>query len=153
VPANGCGAGKSCIHDDVRPWLRDPRPSASGGYRALAPCHDDTTHSLSVSIGGTGRVIWHCFAGCDSERTRNALIKAGVSPRCLVRPAGDAADFEAIVSQLVFGKDSHAHKVLRLAAYLRGFGLDLPGGADLRALADDCGVSVAEAYKARGLNR
>jgi len=149
----GCDAGRACIHDHVRPYLRDPRPSASGGYRALAPCHDDQTHSLSVSPGGTGRVIWHCFAGCSSERTREALIKVGVSPRCLPRPAPDAADFEAIVSDLVFGKDSHAHKVLRMAARLRGYGSDLPGGAELRALAGDCGVSLAEAYKAKGLDR
>ena len=146
----GCDAGPSCLHDHVRPWLRDPRPGASGGYRALAPCHDDQEHSLSVSTGGSGRVIWHCFAGCSSERTRAALIKSHVPARCLRRPAGDAADFEAIMSQIVFGKDSHAHKVLRLAAYMRGFGFDLPGGAELRALAEECGVSLREAYKARG---
>lgn len=149
----GCDAGPDCIHDHVRPRLRDPRPAASGGYRALAPCHDDHTHSLSVSTGGTGRVIWHCFAGCDSERTRAALIKAGISSRCLVRPAVDAISFEDVVRDLVFGKDSHAHKVLRLAALMRGHGLDLPAGAELRALAGDCGVSLAEAYKARGLDR
>lgn len=152
MPA-GCDAGPHCIHDHVRPRLRDPRPAASGGYRALAPCHDDQTHSLSISTGGSGRVIWHCFAGCDSERTRAALIKAGVSPRCLPRPASDAASFEDVVSEILFGKDSHAHKVLRLAAYLRGYGSELPGGAELRALAEDCGVSLREAYKARGHTR
>lgn len=150
----GCDAGKACIHDHVWPYLRDPKPgSEDGSFRALAPCHADQTHSLSVSTGGTGRVIWHCFACRDSERTRAALIKAGVPARCLRRPADDAAASEDVISGIVFGADSHAHKVLRLAAYLRGFGSDLPGGAELRALAEDCGVSLAGAYKARGFNR
>ena len=148
--AKGCPAGPDCIHDHIRPWLRDPRPAANGGYRALAPCHDDQTHSLSVSIGGSGRVIWHCFAGCTSERTRAALIKAHAPAICLRRPAADAADFEAVVAEIVFGKESHAHKVLRLAAILRGFGDDLPGGAELRDLTGHCRVSLAEAYKAKG---
>ena len=149
----GCDAGAACIHDHVRPWLKASKPKAGGGYRALAPCHDDRAHSLSVSVGGTGRVIWHCFAGCDSESTRAALIKAGVPARCLRRPADDAADFEDVMNWLVFGKDGQAAKVIKLAAYLRGYGYDLPGGGELRTLAEDCGVSLAEAYRARGKNR
>lgn len=148
-----CDAGRACIHDHVRPWLRAPKPKADDGYRALAPCHEDRAHSLSVSIGGSGRVIWHCFAGCDGEQARAALIRAGVPAGCLRRAADDAAGFEDVMNWLVFGADSHAHKVLRLAAYLRGFGYDLPGGAELRALAEDCGVSLREAYKARGNTR
>src|ERR1039458_8965068 len=146
----GCDAGRACIHDHVFPRLDAPKPKADGGYKALAPCHDDRTHSLSVSIGGTGRVIWHCFAGCDSETTRKALIKAGVPGECLRRPSDDAARFEEIVNWLVFGDSAHADKVIRLAAYVRGYGDDLPGGAELRTLAEDCGVSLAEAYRARG---
>lgn len=151
--AKGCPAGPECIHDHVRPWLRDPRPAANGGYRALAPCHDDQTHSLSVSTGGSGRVIWHCFAGCTSERTRAALIKAHAPAGCLRRPAADAADFEAVVAEIVFGKESHPHKVLKLAAILRGYGDDLPAGAELRDLTGECRVSLAEAYKAKGYTR
>jgi hypothetical protein len=150
----GCDAGRACIHDHVFPSLREPRRAAKGdSYRALAPCHEDRAHSLSVSIGGSGRVIWHCFARCDSEVTRSALIHAGVPGACLRRPADDAALFEETVEWLVFGKDSHAHKVLKLAAYIRGYGYELPGGAELRTLAEDCGVSLREAYKARGLDR
>jgi hypothetical protein len=147
----GCDAGRACIHDHVWPYLRDPKPgSEPDSYRALAPCHPDQTHGLSVSTGGSGRVIWHCFACRDSEKTRAALIKVGVPARCLRRPADEAAASEDVISGIVFGVDSHAHKVLRLAAYLRGYGHELPGGAELRALAEDCGISLREAYKARG---
>lgn len=157
----GCDAGRACIHDHVKPFLKVPKLSNGGdSYRALAPCHSDRTHSLSVSIGGSARVIWDCFACTKTlgkeaaqEVTRNALIKAGVPAACLRRAADGAAKFEAAVNDFIFGADSHAHKVLRLAAYLRGYGCDLPGGAELRLLAEDCGVSLAEAYKARGLHR
>jgi len=147
----GCDAGRACIHDHVWPYLRDPKPgSEPDSYRALAPCHPDQTHSLSVSIGGSGRVIWHCFACRDSEKTRAALVKTGVPARCLRRAAGDASDFEAAVSALIFGEGSHPHTVLRIAALLRGYGTDLPAGAELARLAEDCGVSLREAYRARG---
>lgn len=157
----GCDSGRGCIHDHVLPWLKSPKLSARGdGYRALAPCHPDTARSLSVGTGTAGRVIWDCFActkrigkEAAQEETRSALIRAGVPASCLRRPADGAAKFEATVGDIVFSPASHAHKVLRLAAYLRGFGRELPGGAELRALAEDCGVSLAEAYKARGADR
>lgn len=145
-----CGTPE-CVHDHVRPRLRQPRPNAAGnGYRAVATCHDDHERSLSVSLGGSGRVIWHCFAGCDSEKVHASLIRLGVPSRCLHRPAEDQAAFEEAVAALAFGKDSHAHVRLRLAAMLRGFGDELPRGAELAQLAEDCGVSLREAYKARG---
>lgn len=151
----GCAEGARCVHDHVRPWLHDPKPNDAGdGYRALAPCHRDLKHSLSVSAGHAGRVVWHCFAGCTSEQTRDALIRSGVPAICLRRPADDAAVADAVIEGLVFGSLSHAHMRLRLAAYLRGYGDKLPGGTELAALAESCGLSLSEAYKARGyLNR
>jgi hypothetical protein len=146
----------------VKPWLKSPVLDDTTGtsYRALAPCHPDTSRSLTVSTGTTGRVIFICFActkrlgkEAAQEETRNALIKAGVPAHCLRRPSDSAAKFEATVDDIVFGSASHAHKVLRLAALLRGYDRDLPRGAELRDLTGECGVSLREAYKARGLNR
>jgi hypothetical protein len=143
----GCDAGAACIHDHVFPCLDDPKRNGKG-YRALAPCHEDTAHSFSVSTGQGGRVLWHCFAGCSSDKARNELILLGVPGRCLVRPAADlAADIDAIRA-IVAGGDSHAHKVLLIAALLGGF-TELPPGQALEALAESCGVSGREAYKAR----
>lgn len=145
----GCSAGDACVHDHVYPHLRQPRRTANG-YRALAPCHRDLTHSFTVSRGDSGRVIWHCFARCTSEQSRSALIRAGVPSGCLIRSAEDTASADDVIEGLVFGKLSHAHLRLRLAAHLRGYGDDLPGGAELAMLAESCGVSLREAYKARG---
>jgi hypothetical protein len=143
----------SCLHDHVYPHLRDPRRSDDGlSYRALATCHLDREHSLSVSVGKWKPVVWICHAGCSQKDTRDALVRDRISGRCLWRSAEDEADFEAAVSALVFGKESHPHKVLRLAAMIRGFGEALPAGADLRALAEGCGGSLREAYRLRGLD-
>jgi hypothetical protein len=37
-------------------------------FTALCPAHDDHTPSLSVREGADGRVLVHCFAGCEPER-------------------------------------------------------------------------------------
>lgn len=151
--------GLECLHDHVVPFLKAARPNPRRtSYRAVAPCHDDTDPSLSVTwLEVEQRIVWNCFScttvfGKDRAqiRTRSALIRSGISPRCLPRVAADAADFEATVSALIFSKGTHPHTVLRIAAMLRGFGTDLPAGAELRALAEDCGVSLREAYRARG---
>lgn len=46
---------------------KKPRRLADGSYSALCPCHDDRSPSLSVSIGDTKGVIFHCHAGCAKE--------------------------------------------------------------------------------------
>lgn len=149
-----CADG-NCVHDHVRPWLREPKPAANGGYRALAPCHDDTAHSLSISIGANGRPLWTCHA-CASRigkelaqvRTRQKLIEDGVPERCLPLPAEAGRDMLAEVREIVFGGGSRTHGWLRIAAMLDGYD-DLPAGHALEDLAGRCGVGMREAYKAR----
>jgi hypothetical protein len=148
------GHEPACIHDHVRPYLRDPRPTGPDGYRAIAPCHDDTDRSLTISKGAGGRVTWCCHAcmarlGKDLmlARTRRALIDAGVPELCLPRPAAEARDLEAMITGIVFGGGSRAHGWLRIAALLRGYD-DLPKGDELEALAGECGVSMRSAYDA-----
>lgn len=148
-------ADENCVHDHVRPFLREPKPAANGGYRALAPCHEDSEHSLSISIGGNGHPVWCCHA-CKSRlgkdlmllRTRQALISDGVPERCLPLPAEAGRDMLAEIRELVFSGGSRCHNWLRIAAILEGYD-GLPAGDALESLAQACGVSVREAYKAR----
>jgi hypothetical protein len=56
---------------DVIPRLKRVRRTGRG-WTAEAPCHDDRSNSLSVGIGGDGRVLLHCFAGCRQE----AIVRA-----------------------------------------------------------------------------
>ena len=144
-----CGARtpRDCLNDHVRPYLRDPTETRSDGYRALATCHDDHDPSLSVSVLG-GRVVWRCFAKCSSDRARNAMIELGVPAGCLIRPAADLGRDMDAIRAIVSGRESHAHKVLLVAAVLEGYA-ELPRGRELEALAEASGLTGREAYKAR----
>ena len=145
-----CGARtpRDCLNDHVRPYLRQPTETRSGdGYRAVATCHDDHDPSLSVSVLG-GRVVWRCFARCSSDRARNAMIELGVPAGCLIRPAADLGRDMDAIRAIIGGKESHAHKVLLVAAILEGYA-ELPAGQALEELAGGCAVSVRGAYDAR----
>lgn len=148
------GHEPECIHDHVRPRLRDPRPSGPDSYRAAAPCHEDTQHSLTISKGAGGWVTWCCHAcmarlGKDLmlARTRRALVDSGVPELCLPRPAAEARDLEAEITAVIFGGGSRTYGWLRIAALLRGYD-GLPKGDELESLAEDCGVSQRSAYDA-----
>src|SRR5690606_37511242 len=41
------------------------KPAGAGEWKACCPAHDDRTPSLSISEGENGKVLLHCFAGCD----------------------------------------------------------------------------------------
>ena len=37
------------------------------GWLATCPAHEDHTPSLSIGAGADGRILLHCFAGCETE--------------------------------------------------------------------------------------
>ncbi len=45
----------------------------NGNYMARCPCHDDSTQSLSVSIGQENKILLKCFAGCSVEGIVGAM--------------------------------------------------------------------------------
>lgn len=45
----------------------------SGSYIAKCPAHEDSSPSLSVSLGSDGKVLVHCFVGCSVERIVQSL--------------------------------------------------------------------------------
>lgn len=61
---------------------------ALGGKRGMAPCpvpthgrgRGDKHPSLSITDGDDGKLLWHCFAGCDAEDVRLALADRGLLP-------------------------------------------------------------------------
>lgn len=53
------------------------------GWIARCPAHDDRDPSLSISEGDDGRVLVHCFAGCDPEAIVGAV---GLSLQDLMPP-------------------------------------------------------------------
>lgn len=62
--------------------------SKSGaGWQARCPAHDDRDASLSITGGNDGRVLLHCFAGCDFRAIVGAL---GIKPADLAPPRPEA---------------------------------------------------------------
>lgn len=45
----------------------------NGNYMARCPCHDDSTQSLSVSVGEESKILLKCFAGCSVEGIVGAM--------------------------------------------------------------------------------
>ena len=75
------------------------KETAHGKYVARCPSHDDRSPSLAIKECGDGRVLIHCFAGCETEDVLSAvgLTFADVMPERLpehryrsLKPAFDA---------------------------------------------------------------
>lgn len=47
--------------------------ASRNGWVARCPAHDDRGPSLAVGQGDDGRVLAHCFAGCDVQQIVNAV--------------------------------------------------------------------------------
>ncbi len=58
--------------DGVIGLLDKVRPT-SNGYQARCPAHADQSPSLSIRQGEDGKILLHCFAGCDIHSICQAL--------------------------------------------------------------------------------
>ncbi len=47
--------------------LEGVKETGAGKYLSRCPSHDDRSPSLAISEGDDGRVLLHCFAGCETE--------------------------------------------------------------------------------------
>lgn len=50
------------------------------GWKALCPAHEDRNPSLSIAVAEDGKILIHCFAGCD---TPDVLSKLGLDTDAL----------------------------------------------------------------------
>lgn len=53
--------------------LQRVRTAPGGGFMAECPAHADRVPSLSITEGQDGRVLVHCFAGCDTAAVLAAI--------------------------------------------------------------------------------
>jgi putative DNA primase/helicase len=73
-PDHGSGeAGLASPMDRVLDALQYTGERSGDRCMCLCPAHDDSRHSLSVRVGGEGKVLLHCFAGCSTERVLAAV--------------------------------------------------------------------------------
>jgi hypothetical protein len=52
---------------------QEVKPAGRGEWTAHCPAHDDAYSSLSIAVGGDGRVLLKCFVGCSYEAIRDVL--------------------------------------------------------------------------------
>ncbi len=50
----------------------------AGGWMVKCPAHNDKNPSLSVSDGGEGKTLFHCFAGCSQDAVIDGLRAKGL---------------------------------------------------------------------------
>ena len=73
--------------DALRQHGRDPIETNPGEWMARCPAHDDSTPSLSITRSDDGRVLAHCFAGCENAEVLKTL---GLSPQAMFpRPSDE----------------------------------------------------------------
>jgi len=79
---------------DILERLDKPKKSGKG-YIARCPAHDDKTPSLSLVGLADGRILMHCFAGCDPL---DVLTSIGLSLSDLfpLRSLGEFKSFQRI---------------------------------------------------------
>ena len=78
--------------------------SKSNSYNCLCPAHDDRSASLSIKICEDGRVLIHCFAGCDIQSILSSvgLTLDDIVPQRidLLKPIGKAYNPFAILKNM-----------------------------------------------------
>ena len=92
------------------------------GYLVSCVCHDDRHPSLSLWDGNDGRLMVHCFAGCDRREILNTLREMGLldgslpaSPPPPLRPANRSR----ILNDIIDGTKT-IDSVGDVARYLEG---------------------------------
>jgi hypothetical protein len=65
---------------DVASRLSKAKRSGAG-WVACCPAHEDSTPSLSITNGESGRVVVHCHAGCSADSVLDAIEALGVEIR------------------------------------------------------------------------
>lgn len=53
--------------DQLLPRLDKVKPNGPSKWKACCPAHDDKEPSLSIREAGDGKVLLHCWAGCEAQ--------------------------------------------------------------------------------------
>lgn len=64
--------------------LRKVKRTGDGRYVACCPAHNDKTPSMTIREMPDGRILFHCFSGCEPEAILDAIgLKfSDVMPEC-----------------------------------------------------------------------
>ena len=59
--------------DDFLARLEGVQPKGGGGWVAKCPAHPDDNPSLGIDVGGDGRILIKCYAGCSADEVVRAM--------------------------------------------------------------------------------
>lgn len=59
--------------DVILPRLEGVKANGCGKWKACCPAHDDHDPSLSIREADDGKLLLHCWAGCDTESIVSAI--------------------------------------------------------------------------------
>jgi len=80
------------------------KTTKSNSYNCLCPSHEDRLASLSIKFADDGRVLMHCFAGCDIQSILGSvgLDLDDIVPKRidLLKPIGKAYNPFAVLKSL-----------------------------------------------------
>ncbi len=98
-----------------------------GSYgMACCPCHEDREPSLSITDGQDGRLLVHCFAGCDPVEILRALNGQGLSEPSNTKLTSYLPHRDNGRAALDIWRDSRPAAGTLVERYLRRRGITLP---------------------------
>ena len=59
--------------DNLLNRLRKVKSTGRGTYIACCPAHEDRSPSMTIRDCGDGRILLHCFGGCDTTSILEAI--------------------------------------------------------------------------------
>jgi hypothetical protein len=60
--------------DTILERVQGLKQTGADRWISRCPAHDDSSPSLSIRATGDGRVLLHCFAGCEVGDVLNAMV-------------------------------------------------------------------------------
>ena len=147
-------SAEDCIAAHIAPRVDAQRsPTDKRQWYGRCPLHPSAGRKLSIRIGDHQRIVWQCWKGCAAADVKRALLRAGVSARCVPwKPAGSELDVERLrdledmateIEKIIAGGDAKNVQRLRLL-----IGMQL-WECDRHEAARRLGISQATAYRVK----
>jgi len=92
--------------------LQKVKKTGNGKFMACCPAHQDKTASLVISDNGEGKIMLHCFAGCDTY----AILSSIGLDWADVMPENSSHDNEKPVKQVIYA--SEGMRLIRFEAQI-----------------------------------